>query len=123
MRTNAIVIAALLLAALEARAANEPRGRAGRATPRLPAVQCPQRAPQPGGVCAPYDREHCRFVDGTLLRFDPRDANAPYTLQPVSGQPGIYCRYDAGLKPAGVVAVLDPVEQKRQNDARKRRRL
>ena len=55
------------------------------------------------------------------MRFDPRDANAPYTLQPVSGQPGIYCRYDAGLKPAGVVAVLDPVEQKRQNDARKRR--
>ena len=83
-------------------------------------VACPQQAPKPAGVCSPYDREYCRFSDGTLLRDDPRDELAPYLLKQVS--PAVYCRYDAELHAAGVVTVQTPEEQKRRWEATKARR-
>jgi hypothetical protein len=85
----------------------------------VPVVVCSQQAPEPGGICSPYDRTYCRFADGTLLRDDPRDPRAPYLLKPVAAKADVYCLYDADMHPAGVVTVLTPAEQRRRLDAMK----
>ncbi len=92
------------------------------AAPVARTIACSASAPQPGGICSPYDRTYCRFADGTLLRDDARDPNAPYLLRPVPQQADLYCRYDADLRPAGVETVHSPAEQKRRLDASKLRR-
>jgi len=94
--------------------------RAARA--RTANVACAQSTPEPTGVCSPYDREHCQFGDGSLQNGDLRDPNAPFTLKPVTGKPGVYCRYNSEFHLAGVVTVEDPETQKREWDAKKLRR-
>ena len=111
-------IALLLFLVVMPALATRPARTVARAIP--PHADCPKSAPQPSGVCLPYDREHCRFLDGTLLRDDPRDERAPYLLKPVGN--GVYCRYDVAAQPAGVVVVLTPAEQKAKWDATKARR-
>ena len=113
MRPLAVIFALALVA--PARAART-------AAVALPPIACAALAPQPSGVCQPYDRSHCRFADGTLMHDDPRDPNAPYLFSPVARKPDLYCRYDAESRPAGVETVLPPAEQKRRWDATKHRR-
>ena len=114
MRATIVMLGSVALS-FSAHASHKPAAKAA-----LLEVPCPQQAPQPAGVCRPYDREYCRFSDGTLLRDDPRDERAPYLLKQVS--PAVYCRYDAELHAAGVVTVQTPEEQKRRWDATKARR-
>ena len=100
-------------------------GTAARTAPKRAAladVSCARTTAEPTGLCAPYDRDHCRFEDGSLQRGDVRDPAAPFTLRPVLGRPGLYCRYDASLHMAGVVTVDDPVTQKARWDAMKPKR-
>ena len=115
MRSAVFLVLALALVNPAAHAART-------AVVALPHVDCASHAPQPGGLCQPYDRAHCRFADGTLMHDDPRDPNAPYLLVPVPSHADLYCRYDAESRPAGVALVLDPAEQKRKQDEGRHRR-
>jgi hypothetical protein len=96
MRAIAIVTLGSLLVAGSSFAAREPAALR---------VSCPEKAPAPSGICLPYDRQHCRFADGTLLRDDAGDPRAPYFLKPVAGRDNVYCLYDSALRQAGVTTV------------------
>jgi hypothetical protein len=112
-----------VLLALPSLAATGAQGRTGRRpTLSTAEVKCPASAVEPSGLCSPYDREHCRFEDGTLQRDDASDPRAPFFLKPVQGKQGVYCRYDGSLHFAGVAQVDDPATQKRRWDATKARR-
>ena len=113
------------LAAVGTSAAHAARTPAARTTQKRAAlsdVSCARTTAEPTGLCSPYDRDHCRFGDGSLQRGDAKDPAAPFTLRPVTGKPGVYCRYDAELRIAGVESVNDPATQKRLWDASKPRR-
>src|SRR5438132_9913391 len=123
MRLFAAIATLAVLAGGSSFAADKSAGRASR-RPWAPAADasCPRTAVEPSGLCAPYDREHCRFEDGTLQRDDASDPRAPFYLRPVAGKPGVYCRYDAALRFAGVAQVDDPATQAARWDALKRSR-
>lgn len=122
MRTA--IAAALLAATLAGPSLAKNKGRASRVARAAPVetVSCARSAPEPTGLCAPYDRDHCRFEDGSLLRDDPRDPRSPFVLRPVAGKVALYCRYDSALRFAGVDKVEDPATQKKKWDASKPRR-
>jgi hypothetical protein len=118
------IAAALLAATFAGPSLAKNKGRTARVARAAPVetVSCPRGAPEPTGLCAPYDRDHCRFEDGSLLRDDPRDPRSPFVLRPVAGKVALYCRYDSALRFAGVDKVEDPATQKKKWDASKPRR-
>ena len=116
------IVASSSAMAANAGAAGRVSAAARNARARTANVSCAQSTQEPTGVCSPYDREHCRFEDGSLQNGDLRDPHGPFTLKPVAGKPGVYCRYDGELHLSDVVTVEDPETQKREWDAKKLRR-
>ena len=103
-----------------AEAARKSRTRLARAPAKWEPLDphCAHLAPQPGGVCAPYDRDHCRFAQGVLQRGDARDPDAPYLLAPLRRDR--YCVYDASSRAVGVTKVLEPSAQRQRDRAMRR---
>jgi len=119
---RSIILTSLLAFALAApaEAARKSRTRVARAPGKWAALDphCAPLAPQPGGVCAPYDRDHCRFAQGVLQRGDARDPDAPYLLVPLRQDQ--YCVYDASARAVGVTKVLEPRAQRLRDRAMRR---